>query len=223
MSEYRNIGVLESREDQKPKLEIIDLGKYKCIIATEVEGGIEIKNEKDLIVHKLDTSGNDHQIYYPSKEKPKYFLKMRDKIYPDRYGDLLKKEYADQNPDTYRRERKAERVWSSVINELNLSNKIQDALKSEKVQKLVRDSGFSNITYIEPLGAFVNNENGHKFVIYPHVEMEYYATSRELVEAVEDALIGKDIYPSDLKRASFEFSGDNLFLLDTEGYYEIPK
>lgn len=171
--------------------------------------------------------GQHSRLRYDKFTEPKYVAKTKWKDRKDFDSTLnLVKVWNQDNPYRFGTERQ-NRVYNSLLNEIDLSAQIRDLVVGDDAQGVAKKYGYLKMNYVEPLIGLIDKKAGKKTVIYEHIENTGARPPRDLVEDLERLFLRKGIYPRDLNEKQFLISdtpeGMVLYLIDTEGYEKATK
>jgi hypothetical protein len=138
-------------------------------------------------------------------------------------------------------DRQAVAAYNSVVNELQITRVVAEALADEKFQTQIRGLGFLSLELVKPVAGIVFKEEARKFIVLPYIAhddilieiIERYkgrGLSERALEAVNitrDTIEDLGIEPDELYDQQVlykrERTGARLYLVDTESYYWKTK
>ena len=129
-------------------------------------------------------------------------------------------------------DRKGRYAFVGVLNEIVLATKIKKLISTKEFRDLAQKSGFSTLSFSEPIVAVLDKKSGRRFLVYKNlhrvgtfVSTPSVINMRIFVNKLRVLFQEHGIQPNDLNPSQFMVfdKGDGgmcIFLIDTEAYTE---
>jgi hypothetical protein len=236
---------LESESISSPRnIEIRHIAEYDLIINRQCV----TQPELDIILSELTSKpietwpkGN----YNRSKlinfeETPLFFVKKRIRKEGMYLAEVIN---SQSSAERMRHAARATVAIESLLNEISISNQVSKISSSPEAQSYAQTAGFKKIMFVEPLVGIIHKTvyiDPHvprirkkvydKYMVYRYVDaqsivFQYHELGinremlYELIEKLKKMYTLNGIVPFDLVLRQLLLANNNLYLIDTEGYY----
>jgi len=184
----------------------------------------EFKNglPKSYVSHKRDN-------FVDSLKNPTILVKKRllGSDYLEMFKERKKREAEGEKEKPGGYTRRMANAVLSLGNELQIAERVERVLDSEKAQQFAKGKGFDSISVVKPLAGFITKPDGGKYMIYPFVKGIPWSKfdsnigfeDSAAVKGLIDLLEKNGIAPHDLVGRQILIDDNKMILTDMEVYH----
>ncbi len=222
---YHESQPIDNRELDR-NIEIIHKENFDVVVNTHYDSYHELEQDLDQILNAIQNRAHHTLIRFAYPENdPKYFIKER------AHASKSIEDFALLTGDI----KNTQLAFSSITNEVKLSDTINEVIESDQAQKIARRLGYDSLDYLPIIAGVADRDRIAKFGIYRYVPDETnkgiakhdkgYGFAAQMTDRLRDLFFNAGINPYDLRTYQFieDKQNNKIYLIDTEGYFTTKK